>query len=79
MNGPITLGNPTTENIGQAGVLAFKQDATGSRTLSLGTDWETVQGGGYTLTTTAGATDIIPYYVVGTNRILLGQIQKALA
>ena len=79
LNGPITLGNPTTENIGQAGVLAFKQDATGSRTLSLGTDWETVQGGGYTLTTTAGATDIIPYYVVGTNRILLGQIQKALA
>jgi len=79
LNGNITLANPSTENVGQAGVIALKQDGSGSRTLSLGTDWETVQGAGYTLTTTAGATDIIPYYVVGTNRILLGQIQKALA
>ena len=79
INGNITLANPSTENIGQAGVIALKQDGTGSRTLSLGTDWETVQGAGYTLTTTGGATDIIPYYVVGTDRVLLGMIQKALA
>ena len=79
LNGNITLSNPTTENVGQAGVIAFTQDGSGNRTLSLGTDWETVQGGGYTLSTAAGSTDIIPYYVVATNRILLGQIQKSLA
>ena len=79
LNGNITLSNPTTENVGQAGVIAFTQDGSGNRTLSLGTDWETVQGGGYTLSTAAGSTDIIPYYVVATDRILLGQIQKSLA
>ena len=79
LNGNIVLANPSTENVGQAGVIAFTQDGTGNRTLSLGTDWETVQGGGYTLSTAAGSTDIIPYYVVATNRILLGQIQKSLA
>jgi hypothetical protein len=79
LNGNITLANPTTENVGQAGVITLKQDGTGSRTLSIGTDWETVQGAGYTLSTAAGATDIIPYYVVGTDRVLLGMIQKALA
>ena len=38
------------------------QDGTGSRTLSLGTDYESVGGSGLTLT--ASATDIIPYVIV---------------
>ena len=34
--GNVTLANPTTEQVGQAGVIVCIQDGTGSRTLSLG-------------------------------------------
>jgi hypothetical protein len=75
----ITLANPTTETVGQSGFIAFIQDGTGSRTVSLGTDWETAGAAGLTLTATAGATDLVPYVVVAANRILLGTPQLAFA
>jgi hypothetical protein len=76
LTGTLTLANPTTEISGSSGLIFLKQDGTGSRTLSLGTDYESPAAAGFTLTTTAGATDIIPYYVVQPGRILLGQIQR---
>ena len=79
LNGNLVLANPTTESVGQFGIIALKQDGTGSRTLSIGTDYESVQGAGYTLSTAAGATDLIPYYVIATDRVLLGMIQKSMA
>ena len=75
--GNITLANPSTETVGQTGFIAIIQDGTGSRTLTLGTDYESPAGGGITLTTSANATDIIPYVVVAANRVALGTPQLA--
>ena len=77
LTGNTTLVNPSTEQVGQSGFIAFIQDGTGGRTLSLGTDYETAGAAGITPSTAAGATDLIPYVVVAANRILLGQPQKA--
>ena len=79
LTGNTTLVNPSTEQVGQSGFIACIQDGTGSRTLSLGTDYETAGTAGITLTTTAAATDLIPYLVVAAGRILLGQPQLAFA
>ena len=77
LTGNTTLVNPSTEQVGQSGFIACIQDGTGSRTLSVGTDYETAGAAGITLTTTAAATDLVPYLVVAANRILLGQPQLA--
>jgi hypothetical protein len=80
LTGNVTLTNPSFSASwphGQSGFITFIQDGTGSRTVSLGTDYETAAGGGLTLTSTASATDIVPYVVVATNRILLGTPQLA--
>ena len=79
LTGNVTLANPTTEAIGQSGFIAFIQDGTGSRTVALGTDYETPAAAGLTLTSTASATDLVPYLVVASNRILLGAPQLAFA
>ena len=79
LTGNVTLANPTTETVGQSGFITFIQDGTGSRTVSLGTDFETAGGSGLTLTSTASATDIVPYVVVASGRILLGTPQLAFA
>ena len=73
----ITLANPSTEKVGQSGFIVFIQDGTGSRTCTLGTDYESAGSAGITLTTTANATDIVPYVVAAANRILLGTPQLA--
>jgi hypothetical protein len=77
LTGNTTLVNPSTEQVGQSGFIAFIQDGTGGRAVSLGTDYETAGAAGITLTSTAAATDLVPYVVVAANRILLGQPQKA--
>ena len=75
--GNVTLANPSTEVVGQAGIIVCIQDGTGSRTLSLGTDYETAAGGGITLSTAANAVDVIPYFVKAAGSIQLGAVQKA--
>jgi hypothetical protein len=77
LTGNTTLVNPSTEQVGQSGFITLIQDGTGGRTLSLGTDYETAGGAGITLTSTASATDIIPYVVAAAGRILLGSPQLA--
>ena len=77
LTGAVTLANPSTEKVGQSGFIVFIQDGNGSRAITLGTDYETAGGAGLTLTTTAGATDIVPYVVAASNRILLGTPQLA--
>jgi len=79
LTGNVTLANPTTETVGQSGFITFIQDGTGGRTVGLGTDYETAGGAGLTLTSTASATDIVPYVVVALGRILLGTPQLAFA
>lgn len=77
LTGNVTLANPTTEAVGQSGFIVFIQDGSGSRTVSLGTDYETAGGAGLTLSTSASTTDIVPYIVVASSRILLGTPQLA--
>ena len=77
LTGNVTLANPSTEQVGQAGVIVFIQDGTGSRTVTLGTDYETAAGAGLTLSTAASAVDIVPYFVKAANSIQLGAPQLA--
>ncbi len=77
LDGNITLANPSTENVGQTGVIVAIQDGSGSRTITLGGDYESVGGSGLTLSSSASAVDIIPYIVVAANRIALGTPQLA--
>ena len=77
--GNVTLTNPTTEVIGQSGFIICIQDGTGSRTLSLGTDYETAGAIGFTLSTAANSVDLIPYVVQSASNILLGNVQRAFA
>ena len=77
LGGNITFSNPTTEKVGQSGVIVLVQDGSGSRTLSLGTDYETVGGTGITLSTAADSVDVLPYYVKATASIQLGAPQLA--
>ena len=79
LTGNVTLANPTTETVGQSGFIVFIQDSTGGRTVSLGTDYETAAGAGLTLSSTASTTDIVPYVVAASGRILLGTPQLAFA
>jgi hypothetical protein len=79
LTGSVTLDNPTTEVVGQSGFIVFIQDATGGRTVSLGTDYETAGGTGLTLSSAASATDVVPYIVAASGRILLGAPQLAFA
>jgi hypothetical protein len=75
LTGSITLANPTTEQVGQSGFITFIQ--TGGYTVSLGTDYETAGGAGITLS--ASGTDVVPYIVAASGRILLGAPQLAFA
>ena len=79
MSASLTLNNSATGNlnIGQTGVIVFIQDGSGSRTLTLSSDFESPAAGGITLSTTANATDIVPYIILGPDRILLGTPQLA--
>jgi len=79
LTGNVTLANPTTEQVGQSGFIVFIQDGTGGRTVSLGTDYETAGGAGLTLSTADSTTDIVPYVVAASGRILLGTPQLAFA
>ena len=77
LTGNVTLANPSTESVGQSGFIVFIQDGTGGRTVSLGTDYETAGGAGLTLSSAASTTDIVPYVVAASGRILLGAPQLA--
>jgi hypothetical protein len=64
-----TLDNPTNVVVGQSGVIKITQDATGSRTLAYGSNWDFAGGTVPTLTTTANAVDILAYYVDSSTNI----------
>ncbi len=77
--GNLTLGNPSTEVGGMAGVFVFKQNSTGGFTLSLGSEFKTAGGTGITLSTAANAVDVVPYYVEVTGTVFLGNATLALS
>lgn len=69
LTGNATLANPTNLVAGQSGVITITQDGTGSRTLAYGSYWDFSNGTAPTLTTTAGAVDVLAYYVISTTQI----------
>ena len=77
--GNVTLANPTTESIGQSGIIVIIQDGTGSRTIANGTQYEWPGGAVGTISTAANSIDIIPYFVDAADSILLGAPQLAFA
>ena len=75
--GNVVLVNPTTESVGQSGVIVVIQDGTGSRTIAGGTQYEWPGGAIGTISTAANSVDIIPYFVDAADSILLGAPQLA--
>lgn len=69
LTGNGTLANPTNLAAGQCGQIFITQDSTGSRTLSYGSQWNFPGGTAPTLTTTAGATDVLSYCSWSTSQI----------
>lgn len=69
LGGNRVLANPTNLTAGQSGQITITQDATGSRTLSYGSNWKFPGGTAPTLTTTANAVDVLAYYVESATRI----------
>lgn len=63
LGGSRTMGNPTNAVAGQSGIIAIVQDATGSRALAWAANWDWESGTAPTLSTAAGAVDVIAYWV----------------
>lgn len=78
LGGNRALANPSSKTVGTSFLIVIAQDATGSRTLSYGTDYEFPGGTAPTLTTTANGVDMISGYVYSSTRILCN-IAKAFA
>jgi len=68
----IAFANPSDEHAGSSGVFVLKQDGTGSRTVSWGSEYRLPGGTALTLSSDASAVDIIPYFVETTGTIILG-------
>ena len=64
-----TLANPTNQKSGARYAIIVNQDATGSRTLTFGTDYLFAGGTVPTLTTAASSKDILVFLSDGTNLI----------
>jgi hypothetical protein len=69
LGGNRTLANPSNLTAGQSGSIFIVQDATGSRTLAYGTQYDFIGGTAPTLSTTASAIDRIDYVVRTTGSI----------
>ena len=79
MNGNLTLGQPVTGQVGQTGFIVFKQDASGSRTLTLNSAFKNPGGTAPTLSTAANSVDTLGYMIIAPNEILLSTAQLAFA
>lgn len=77
LGGNRTLANPTNIKAGQAGRIRVVQDGTGTRTLAYGSAWK-FPGGAPTLSTAAGAVDVIAFYCHSTS-VIEATLSKAFA
>jgi hypothetical protein len=69
LGGNRTLANPSNLTAGQSGSIFIVQDATGSRTLAYGNQYDFIGGTAPTLSTAANAVDRIDYVVRTTGSI----------
>jgi len=68
LTGNVTLANPSNFPEGKSGCIWLRQDATGSRTWALGSNWKT-KGATPTLSTAANSIDRVDYVVESSTRI----------
>jgi hypothetical protein len=78
MNGNRTLGAPSNAKPGQSGVIEIRQDGTGGRTLAFASAWVFPGGADPTLSTAAGARDVLAYTVLSSG-VVLGSLLKGVA
>lgn len=68
-----TIANPSTTPVaGQSGMIAISQSATGSDTVSWGSQYKFAGATAPTLSTGANAVDFLPYYVFSATQIVVG-------
>lgn len=72
-----TLANPTNQKNGSTYTLIITQDGTGSRTLAYGTNYKFPGGTAPTLSTAAGAVDILTFISNGTQMYGVAQLAFA--
>ena len=77
LTGPCLLDNPTNTKA-QSGYIRFQQDATGSRVVTFGANWEFASGNIPVLSTGANAEDLLFYQVLSATRIYASLV-KAVA
>lgn len=65
-----TLDNPTNHRVGRTIVIKVKQDATGSRTLSYGTQYDFGQSSVPTLSTAANTEDLLMFFVASATKMV---------
>lgn len=70
LTGNATLANPSALTPGTSGHLLVTQDSTGGRTMAFGSYYNFGSAGVPTLSTAAGASDIIIYWVASTTAIV---------
>jgi len=73
-----TLAFPTSGKVGQRGRIRIQQDGTGNRTLALAANLKTAGGLAITLSTAAGAVDVLYYDYVSSTECLLS-LMKGIA
>lgn len=78
MTGNRTLGAPSNAKPGQSGIIEILQDGTGGRTLAYASAWVFAGGVDPTLSTAAGARDVLAYTVISSG-VILGTLLKGVA
>jgi len=73
-----TLDNPTNHKVGRTITIKVKQDATGTRTLAYGTQYDFGQDVAPTLSTAANAEDLLVFFVASTTKMVYLGIRKGI-
>lgn len=79
LGGNRAFANPTSTKVGQKGRLIIQQDATGSRTVTWGSNYKFSSGLAPALSTTANAVDLFYYDVRSSTYIIITQAGRAMA
>jgi len=70
----LTIGNPSNAVAGQSIMIILRQDATGSRLVSWGSNWKFPDGTAPTLSTDPGAIDVIVGEVTAADEIICNAV-----
>jgi hypothetical protein len=79
LGGNRAFANPTNTKVGQKGRLIIQQDATGSRTVTWGSNFKFANGIAPVLSTVANATDVLYYDVRSSTYIIISLAGRAFA